>query len=166
MQTFVPFDDFDKSAQVLDSKRLNKQLLEGRQIYGILASGKRTGAWVNHPAVNMWRNYDMSLFNYLYAIKDECDYRGIKTENNWNAILDIHEKNWYRGNNVVMPPWWGDDRVHLSHQGRLYEKSPDEYMEFYTTYSLGWKTCCNKCTYFWPTHTNQYAAKFAGYIVN
>ena len=32
MQTFVPFDAFEKSAKVLDTKRLNKQVVETKQI--------------------------------------------------------------------------------------------------------------------------------------
>jgi hypothetical protein len=162
MQTFVPFADFNESAGVLDNKRLNKQLLEGRQIYQILVSGRRTGAWVNHPAVKMWRNYDMSLFAYLEAIKDECVNRGIATKKNWDAILDIHNNNWNRGSNIVMPPWWDDNRVHESHRNNLYVKDSDYYNEFSSAHRV---TCCDKCNYFWPTHTLFYNAEFLGYIV-
>ena len=162
MQTFVPFNNFEDSAAVLDNKRLNKQLLEGRQIYNILASGKRSGAWTNHPAVKMWRNYDMAFFQYLKVIKDECIHRGIKTENNWNAILQIHESNWNRGSNVVMPPWWDDERVHESHRNNLYVKDNDYYMMFANAQRTA---CCEKCNYFWPTHTKMYAAEFTGYFL-
>jgi hypothetical protein len=161
VQTFVPFDDVILSAQCLDSKRLNKQLLEGRQIYGILASGRRTGAWVNHPAVKMWRNYDMALYAYLEAIKDECVRRGIKTDNNWSAIEQIHEWNWNRGDTVVMPPWWGDDRVHISHRNNLYRKDPDFYYSFRDAQFI---SCCERCNYFWPTHTLYYNAELADMI--
>lgn len=155
MQTFVPYVDFFDSAVALDNKRLNKQLLEGRQIYGILASGKRTGAWVNHPAVKMWRHYDMALYEYLEVIKDECVHRGIQTEKNWNAILDTHENNWNRGSNVVLPPWWGDERVHQSHRNNLFVKDNDYYGRFASAKRV---TCCDRCNYFWPTHTMQYNA--------
>ena len=149
MQTFVPFADFQESALILDNKRLNKQLLEGRQIYKILLEGKIKGAWVNHPAVKMWRNYDMGLYSYLVSIKDECDFRGISTEKNWNAITEMHESNWNRGDNTVMPQWWGDERVHQSHRNNLYRKDPDHYAEFFQD---GFVSCCEKCNYFWPTH--------------
>jgi hypothetical protein len=156
MQTFVPYTDLDRSAAVLDSKRLNKQLLEGRQIYGILASGKRTGAWVNHPAVKMWRNYDMGLYAYLRAIKDECVKRGIQTEKNWTAIEQIHESNWHRGDKIVMPAWWDDFRVHDSHKYNLNRKDPDFYGDEFGN-EMNW-TCCDGCNYFWPTHTLLYNA--------
>jgi hypothetical protein len=162
MQTFVPYPDFAESAAVLDNKRLNKQLLEGRQIYQILVSGRRTGGWVNHPAVKMWRNYDMSFFNYLESVKDECVHRGIQTEKNWNAILDLHEKNWNRGSKIVMPPWWNDERVHESHRNNLYVKDSGHYAIFSSAKRVA---CCDKCNYFWPTHTSVYGAEFAGYVV-
>jgi hypothetical protein len=160
MQTFVPYADFNESAAVLDNKRLNKQLLEGRQIYQILASGKTKGAWVNHPAVRMWRKYDNALYGYLVAIKDECDQRGIQTEKNWDAITMMYERNWHRGSGVIMPPWWNDERVHLSHQINLYKKDPDYYAKFYSTVKEKKHiSCCDRCNYFWPTHTLFYNAE-------
>ncbi len=153
MQTFVPYADFQRSAEVLDNKRLNKQLLEGRQIYSIISSGRTTGGWVNHPAVKMWRNRDNALFLYLEAMKDECDARGISTTKNWNAILEMHEWNWDRGSGVTMPMWWGDERVHESHRNNLYVKSPEMYAQFAYDNRV---TCCKTCNYFWPTHTLYY----------
>lgn len=149
MQTFVPFDNFEDSASVLDNKRLNKQLLEGRQIYKILASNQLKGAWVNHPAVKMWRGFDNALFEYLRVIKDECLYRNIQTEKNWNALTEMHDGNWYRGNNIVMPNWWGNDKVHESHRNNLYVKDPTHYDMFVNDQR---QTCCDRCNYFWPTH--------------
>jgi len=153
MQTFVPWPNFDESASVLDSKRLNKQLLEGRQVYNILSSNKTTGAWVNHPAVKMWRNYDNALFDYLLAIKIECNTRGIETTKNWQAITTMHKNNWDRGNKTILPPWWNDDRVHLSHRQNLYTKDSEYYAFFVDDNRLKKVSCCEKCNYFWPTHT-------------
>jgi hypothetical protein len=149
MQTFVPFNNFKDSASVLDNKRLNKQLLEGRQIYKIVSSQQSKGAWVNHPAVKMWRGYDNALFKYLKVIKDECLSRNIQTEKNWNALTEMHEWNWNRGNNVVMPLWWGDERVHQSHRNNLYRKDPEYYAEFNQDRFV---SCCDRCNYWWPTH--------------
>lgn len=149
MQTFVPFASFVKSASSLDKKRLNKQLLEGRQIYNILSSGKRKGAWVNHPAVLMWRNRENALHSYLKAIKIECDSRGISTTKNWDAITQMHESNWDRGGKILMPEWWGDERVHQSHRNNLYIKDPDHYSQFSRDVRVA---CCDRCNYWWPTH--------------
>lgn len=153
MQTFVPYADIYKSAAALDNKRLNKQLLEGRQIYKILSTNQRKGAWINHPAVRMWRNYDNGLFEYLVAIKDECLYRNIATEKNWDAITEMHKWNWNRGSGIVMPPWWGDERIHESHRNNLYIKDSEYYVDFVHDNRV---TCCDRCNYFWPTHTTFY----------
>lgn len=161
MQTFVPFMDNAKNAAVLDSRRLNKQLLEGRQIYKILATNQRSGAWVNHPAVKMWRNYDTGLFEYLRHMKDECVKRGISTDKNWNALVEMHENNWHRGDNAVMPAWWGDSRIHTSHRYNLYVKDSEYYSLFNNEPK---STCCDKCNYFWPTHTLYYNNEFLGYF--
>lgn len=161
VQTFVPYTNMRVSAAALDSKRLNKQLLEGRQIYGILSSGKTVGAWVNHPAVKMWRNYDNALFAYLEEVKNECVLRGIKTDKNWTAIVEMHEWNWNRGDSIILPPWWGDDRVHLSHRQNLYVKDPVAYYHFHDSAAQPKSHCCDKCNYFWPTHTLFYNASLA-----
>ena len=153
MQTFVPYADMHESAVVLDNKRLNKQLLEGRQIYNILVENRTKGGWVNHPAVKMWRNYDNALYAYLENVMLECVFRGISVEKNWSAITEMHKNNWDRGSNIVMPPWWGDERVHQSHRNNLYNKDPEYYAEFVCD---GRVTCCDKCNYFWPTHTLYY----------
>ena len=155
MQTFVPWIDHVLSAAALDNKRLNKQLLEGRQIYKILSSNQTKGAWVNHPAVKMWRGYDNALFEYLRVIKDECLYRGIQTEKNWNALEQMYENNWYRGDSVVMPPWWGDERIHQSHRNNLYRKDPEHYSQFMGDQFI---SCCDSCNYVWPTHYLMYNA--------
>ena len=158
MQTFVPYTDFSESAASLDNKRLNKQLLEGRQIYQIIVERRMHGGWVNHPAVKMWRNYDNALYSYLDAIKSECNKRTISTEKNWSAILHLYHRNWDRGNEIVMPPWWGDDRVHLSHRQNLYTKDPEYYAEFFSDSIRPKSSCCDRCNYFWPTHTLYYNA--------
>ena len=159
MQTFVSHKGFNESAAVLDNKRLNKQLLEGRQIYQILASNKTKGAWVNHPAVKMWRNYDNALFSYLEAVKNECVSRGIQTEKNWTAITDMHTNNYFRGTGFALPNWWGDERIHLSHRQNLYQKDPSWYGDFAYDFSLDKSRCCDRCNYFWPTHTLWYNAE-------
>lgn len=161
MQTFVPFTDNAMNAAVLDSRRLNKQLLEGRQIYKILANNQRSGAWANHPAVKMWRNYDTGLFEYLRHMKDECVNRGISTEKNWNALVNMHNNNWHRGDNIVMPPWWGDMLVHDSHKANLYRKDSDYYEQFKDAHN---SPCCDKCLYNWPTHRLIYNNEFLGYF--
>lgn len=109
----------------------------------------------------MWRNYDNGLYAYLEAVKDECVLRGIQTQKNWDAITELHEWNWNRGSNVVMPPWWGDLRVHESHKFNLHKKDPIHYAHFYDAQNI---TCCDRCNYFWPGHILMYNNEFMGYF--
>lgn len=157
MQTFVPHREHAESARVLDNKRLNKQLLEGRQIIGILATGKTKGAWVNHPAVLMWRGCEGELYRYLEDIKNECVDRGISTEKNWSTINQIKEDAvvWteYR-----MPDWWTDTRVFQSHRMNLYRKDPEYYAQYGGAYQ---QPCCTRCQYFWPVSTHGYEVRIA-----
>ncbi len=157
MQVFVPFKDTRQIAECLDKARLNKQLLEGRQLLNINASGRTKGAWVNHPAAKMVRGYEGWFFDYLAEIKRECVKRGIETANNWNAINDIrHYANVW--NQEGTPLWWGDQRVHDSHKANLYRKDPIHYFDFRDTIN---NPCCSRCLYYWPVsnHAVEYDEK-------
>jgi len=86
MQTFVPLTgSFEEIASVLDNKRLNKQALEGWQILMTLLELDPQGehrvpkGWVNHPAVKMWRGYEVALYNYIQAMVAEWKKRGFKS---------------------------------------------------------------------------------------
>ena len=58
MQTFLPYKDFRKSLQCLDYRRLGKQRVEAMQIHNILTGKNESSAWVNHPAVKMWKGHE------------------------------------------------------------------------------------------------------------
>jgi len=150
VQVFSPFSNVTQIAECLDNSRLNKQLLEGRQLLNINTSGLEKVAWINHPACKMVRGYDAWFFTYLEAMKDECNHRGIQTEKNWDAILDIRE-NGNAWTDFGTPPWWGDGRVHLSHQANLYRKDPFYYAEFKDAPN---DKCCPKCLYYWAVDTH------------
>lgn len=154
MQTFLPEADFAKTAKHLDRKRLIKQSVENLQVLKSLAGYySKSGAWVNHPAVKMWEGHEDWLFLYNEAIIKEILMRGYK-----NSTRETFDQI-YQDNFIMLEsnePWWlGDEKLHYSHKGRLYEKDPDKYY-FYSDFSdyreLGY-TCCEDCNYFWPTHT-------------
>ena len=149
MQTFLPYEDFDQSAAILDNRRLNKQLLEGRQIANIIVSRKTTGGWVNHPAVNMWRKHHILFYKYLSAIVRECDKREISYMNNWQEINKIYRT---IGGEWIIPKWLGNEKFHLSHRQNLYIKDPEHYAIFKQDSEKEKVRCCKKCNYWWPTH--------------
>ena len=126
MQTFLPEADFAKTAKHLDRKRLIKQSVENLQVLKSLAGHyNESGAWVNHPAVKMWEGHEDWLFLYNEAIVKEIILRGYK-----NSTRETFDKI-YQENFLMLEsnePWWlGDERVHYSHKGRLYEKDPEKY---------------------------------------
>ena len=53
MQTFLPYADFERSARVLDAKRLGKQRVEVIQVVRALTVPGY--AWAHHPAALMWK---------------------------------------------------------------------------------------------------------------
>ena len=71
MQTFLPYPDKRTSLDVLDNKRLNKQILECYQILNVLSGN--SVAWRNHPAVLMWAGSEQNLWVYTMSMVDEAN---------------------------------------------------------------------------------------------
>lgn len=163
MQTFLPYPDFQKSASVLDNKRLGKQsveclqildtLLQGptKRVWGISTSGQfhkitvKT-PWYNHPAVRMWKGYELILYhNYMASIVSEClrrdlDYAGIyeSAQQLISGRFDILSQQ------LSSPPFWlGNFAFHASHRSNLLRKNPQHYSKF------GW-TEPDNLPYIWP----------------
>jgi hypothetical protein len=154
MQTFLPSADYEYTAQTLDSKRLNKQILEGYQIMKVLSGASESGAWRNHPAVLMWRNAEHSLMDYIDHMVYEADFRGIKTDKNVSNLRTL-KHNFSHMWGKAIPIWQKPEhltRVVDSHKSNLYRKDSVLYSEF-SSYTA--KPCCDKCLYYWPTHAER-----------
>ena len=160
MQTFLPYTNFKEVASELDSKRLNKQILECYQILNVLSNPSPTAGWRNHPAVLMWKNAEYSLKTYAKTMIKEAKARGIKTdknESNIDALEAICGKIW-----GTQKPFWATsssphiNRINITHRANLYRKDPIYYAEFYKdTTSEYNKPCCDKCLYYWVTHATR-----------
>jgi len=127
MQTWLPHNSFTKSARLLDYRRLGKQRVECKQILEALR--RNGGAWYNHPATQMWKNYEPALCLYALLVCEEWVRRG------YRDTLTAYFESQYSQDELIdtpLPPWHGDDRIHSSHRGRLLMKAP----EFYSQY--GW----------------------------
>ena len=141
MQTFLPNPDFAASAGFLDSRRLNKQLVEVQQILRVLTGV--TDGWRNHPAVRMWRGHKYSLYEYGVAVNAEYAKR-------FGRSLTYHKS----GRDIVAmsigivdtgpPCWLGNEAFHASHRSNLLRKDPVWYGQF------GWKEP-NDLEYVWPS---------------
>ena len=155
MQTFLPSADYEHAAQILDNKRLNKQILEGYQIMKILSGASESGAWRNHPAVLMWKNAEHSLMNYIDHMVYEARLRDIRTDKNVANLKILKESFSHRWGNDE--PVWSKpkhlNKVITTHRANLYRKDPILYIRFATAKDSEFNTpCCDKCLYYWATH--------------
>ena len=156
MQTFLSEFTFSGAAEVLDKKRLQKQLLEGRQILDILLD-KPEARWRNHPAVLMWKGYEYYLYLYCKRMMEECVEQGINVEKN---ALQLHRHIvtiMSRGLSEEPPVWWVDgelqERIVVTHRARLYVKKPEHYPQYEQWVGKAeTMRCCSHCNYFWYPH--------------
>lgn len=147
MQTFLPLPDFRESARVLDDKRLGKQRVEVLQILRALDGvGK---PWSQHPAVRMWRGCEPALIQYGLRICYEWMGRGfidsvcIKLEEKTNTLAAWTAIIMNRPEEIPMPKWFGNEKLHASHRSNLLRKNPTHYGQF------GWSDPSD-LPYHWP----------------
>lgn len=124
MQTFLLDRNFTESAAMLDSRRLNKQLIECHQINQVLL-GKSDG-WASHPCVTMWEDYYSAFLRYTEAIAIECRVRGIG-----NKLIDS-----YKISGIIHydNPVWLDEDFILRHKKALLFKTRLKFVVY--DYSL------------------------------
>jgi hypothetical protein len=130
MQTFLPYPNFELSAEILDNKRLGKQRVEALQLL--------QGSWANHPAAKMWKGFHFALCNYGIAICCEWTSRGFKD----SCEAQIREIKLNLAD-TGLPIWLGNELFHASHRSNLLRKDPRHYGRF------GW-TELPILPYVWP----------------
>jgi hypothetical protein len=129
MQTFLPYRDFTRSAQVLDSPRLGKQRVETLQVLRALELGEY--GWRNHPVVTMWRGRTAALV--LYGLENVRAWRERgHADSTYDLIAEFapEVESATQADLAaagLLPSWLGDGRVHLSHRSALVRKDPDIY---------------------------------------
>lgn len=164
MQTFLPYKNFKKSAQALDSKRLNKQVLECYQILKVLSNKDPFAGWRNHPAVKMWRGHEQSLWDYTFAMVAEASSRGIKVDKNVANLTALRKQLGHEWG-VGLPSWYSDNeamvRVTTTHRANLYNKDSIYYFNFASDItSANNKPCCpnrkEPCKYYWVAHEEKF----------
>lgn len=122
MQTFLPYASFERSASVLDQKRLGKQRVETLQI--MKALNDPDYGWQSHPAVKMWRGRRGALLMYQEAICNEWTGRGYKDtclDKTRSIAVDFSPSEWFA------PFWLGHFDLHASHRSNLLRKLPAHY---------------------------------------
>jgi hypothetical protein len=126
MQIFLPFSDFRKSFQVLDNKRLGKQRVETYQIISAITrrpklDGTPYKGWLNHPCTIMWKDHVPALKMYLNYSIEEWISRGFKN------TMELEK---YDVDQIVIPPFIGNEKFHSSHRANLLKKEPDFYNQY------------------------------------
>jgi hypothetical protein len=122
MQTFMPYPDMVKSVQVLDYRRLGKQRVETFQVLNILLDRTPTKGWRNHPVTRMWTGYEEALKVYQNHTIAEWMNRGYKNTMRFEEV---------NKDEVIMPPWYGQDDFHRSHRSNLLRKDYNYYVQFF-----------------------------------
>ena len=145
MQTFLPYAEFERSAQVLDYRRLGKQRVETWQL--IRAINGETRGWRNHPAAVMWRDHVPALALYGKVICEEWIRRGYNDSMlpRFELILSGHSEG------PELPSWLGNENFHVSHQSNLIRKFPEHYR-------MHWPEVPEDLPYIWPGSKNVLAA--------
>jgi hypothetical protein len=133
VQTFLPYPDFATTARVLDQRRLGKQRVETIQVLrGLTVPGY---GWRHHPAVKMWAGYEEALVRYGLDLCREWSATGRADTCAATLAADLASA---CGRTDVrpqvtlaadgdLPPWLGNDALHLSHRAALLHKHPDHY---------------------------------------
>lgn len=129
MQTFLPYRDFTRSAEVLDAPRLGKQRVETLQVLRALELGEY--GWRSHPVVRMWQGRTPALVAYGLAVVHAWQARG-HADSTYGLITEFapqveHLSQADLADRGLLPGWLGDGRVHLSHRSALVRKDPDFY---------------------------------------
>lgn len=137
----MPFEDFKLTAKALDFKRQGKQRVEAMQILQTLAGLNKGKGWLNHPAVKMWKGYELALAEYVYAICDEWTSKGYK-DTCKAKVQDIIQTH-FKDKPLVYPPWLGKKDFHNSHKSNLIRKKPEFYRPIFGNIS-------NDLPYIWP----------------
>jgi hypothetical protein len=146
VNTFLPFADFKKCAEVLDDKRLGKQRVEAKQIINIITDATGTKGWRRHPAVLMWYGYSQALKSYYNTMIDEWTRRGF-----------VNHMPKYKVPSVVKVPWFiGNKSFHTSHQANLVRKNAPHYKGKFGAIPSKYI----KYTYIWPTKLTEEQRRF------
>lgn len=128
MQVFVPYSSPLRCAMVLDQRRLNKQIIECRQI--LKAIRGESSAWFNHPCVNMYRKHELWLVHYTRCLELYKSAQSLKSDDFDEALIDLDLA---RAEDRIAnddTPYFLTDAFCEQHQRRLYTKNPSHYPQF------------------------------------
>lgn len=141
MQTFLPYNDYYKSAKVLDRQRLGKQRVEVLQLLNSIRkikNGEPIRGWKNHPCRKMWQNYSNALVEYGQAVCKAWKERGYK-----DTCYEKITAHYDNKNQTITPPFMGNNIFHESHRSMLTQKNSSWYKKL-------WPSTPDNLEYYWP----------------
>ena len=156
MQTFLPYDNYERTARSLDRMRLGKQRVEVKQI--LRALREPNYGWKNHPAVKMWQGYEYGLVCYGIVICGEWRNRGYSDalfDEFHQTRIDIQQELTRQGKGLFLYPHWLNDKLTRSHQSNLKRKDPEHYGNMFPGVP-------DNIPYYWPTKEPGYARPDSG----
>lgn len=151
MQIFLPYPDIKESVCCLDNTHLAKQRQEALQIWNFLQPYKSTHSWASHPAVCMWRGYELALLTIGAISCLEYAKRGHKDILGANYVTKLEQFSITPSATIAdipLPRWWNDDRLHNSHRSLLLSRNPTWFRKF------NWNVKPSRDIY-WPTNANE-----------
>ena len=132
VQTFLPYADFERSARALDAKRLGKQRVEAIQVVRALTVPGY--GWAHHPAALMWKGFEEALGRYGIVCCEVWTELGFGDTCAATIATDLAAAGVHGIRSQAelaeagaLPPWLGDEAVHLSHRSALVRKDPAHY---------------------------------------
>lgn len=143
--TFRPYANHERTASVLDYRRLGKQRVEAIQIAGAALSylTGESGGWTNHPVVRMWAGQPnpyldhhcgqihlTDLLKYYEAIAYEWRRRGYNHAMDYRALPLYSIADTHRDLMADHPLPWGP-REELIQKHILLRKDPEWYGRFW-----------------------------------
>lgn len=132
MQTFLPYASFERSARVLDPRRLGKQRVEALQC--LRALHVPGYGWRHHPAVRMWRGCDEALAAYGLAVCREWTRAGHADTVAGKIVAELGRaprRQPELRRLGLLPRWLGRRAFHRAHRSALVARRPDWYRRFF-----------------------------------
>lgn len=181
---FIIVPDIQKTAEMLDYKRLGKQRVEAFQIINCLDEYDRTGnitqGWKNHPATKSWMGFTNHLKVYFNIITREWVKRGYT---NNMSFYEIDETPYnivdcgFDGKSITydaskfniysFPFWVSFYPFYMSHQAALCRKNPQHYkfllkpeLNYFLNFGYFWPcNVSNQCYIDWnPSYHDKLAS--------
>lgn len=121
----LPHPHYAASARTFDNVELKRQAILAREVFKSLrpAPDKPIGPVGRSPTLCelMWLGYTLAIWRYSNILAYELADRGMR-------LPFVPEPLPYHYAKAVSdPPWFGDERVHFSHQALLLRKNKDFY---------------------------------------